>query len=279
MTIVERMGAMKRALSILVLVAAAITATAQEITVAAAADLNLALEEIARKYEARTGARVKLTFGSSGNFFAAIRNGAPYDVFFSADIDYPKQLEAAGLTEPNTVYEYAVGRLVLWAPKNSPLDLSRGMKLLSDPRVRKIAIANPKHAPYGRAAVAAMRAAGVYESAAPKLVLGENISQTAQFLETGNAEVGLIALSLVSHPSKTGQGGTPASEPFKGGQGGAPEIDGKYWIVPMEMYPAIRQAAVVIRRSQRKEPAKKFLDYVKSDESRATLKAYGFERP
>ena len=148
-----------------------VPAMAQEITVAAAADLNFALKEIAQRYEAKTGTKIKLTFGSSGNFFTAIQNGAPYDVYFSADVEYPKQLEAAGLAEPGTLYEYAVGRLVLWAPEDSPLDLTLGMKLLGDARVRKIAIANPKHAPYGRAAVSAMKAAGVYEKAEPKLVL------------------------------------------------------------------------------------------------------------
>ena len=236
---------------------AAVSAGAQEITVAAAADLNFALKEITQKYEAKTGAKVKLTFGSSGNFFTAIQNGAPYDVYFSADVDYPKQLEAAGLTEPGTLYEYAVGRLVLWAPRDSPLDVTQGMKLLNDARVRKIAIANPKHAPYGRAAVAAMRTAGVYEKAEGKLVLGENISQTAQFVQTGNADVGLVALSLVMSPT----------------------MQGKYWRVPAETYPAIRQAAVVVRASRQKEAAKRFLEYVKSDEARTVLKKYGFEKP
>lgn len=236
---------------------AGLAAAAQEITVAAASDLNFALREVAQKYEAKTGAKIKLTFGSSGNFFNAIRNGAPYDVFFSADVDYPKQLEAAGLTEPGTLYEYAVGRLVLWAPSESPLDVNTGMKLIADPRVRKVAIANPQHAPYGRAAVAAMKSAVVYAQAEPKLVLGENISQTAQFAQTGNADVGLIALSLALSPT----------------------MQGKYWEVPAQSYPAIRQAAVVIKSSKQKDAARKFLEYVKSDEARRVLKKYGFERP
>ncbi len=255
----------------------ACAAQAKEITVAAASDLNLALKEIAQRYEAKTGTRVKLTFGSSGNFLTAIQNGAPYDAYFSADLDYPRQLEAAGLTEPGTLYEYAVGRLVLWAPTNSPLNLSEGLKLLADARVRKIAIANPKHAPYGRAAVAAMRAAGVYSTAEPKLVLGENISQTFQFVQTGNADAGLVALSLVAHPSKSGPGGGPDSS--KSSQGGAPEMEGKYWLVPQQMYPAIRQAAVVLKSSRQKDAAKKFLEYVKSDQAREILAEYGFAKP
>ena len=252
--------------ALIVSLVATVSIQAQEITVAAASDLSVALKEIAHRYEAKSGTRVKLTFGSSGNFFTAIQNGAPYDVYFSADLEYPKQLDAAGLTDPVTLYEYALGRLVLWAPATSPLNLNGGMKLLADPRVRKMAIANPKHAPYGRAAVAAMRAAGVYEKAESKLVLGENISQTFQFVQTGNADVGLVALSLISHPSNSSQGG-------------APEIEGKYWLVPTNMYPAIRQAAVVIKSSRHKDAAKKFLEFVKSDEGKYILKAYGFEKP
>ena len=252
-------------LAIVVLVAS-FSSAAQEITVAAASDLNLALKEISQRFEAKTGTKIKLTFGSSGNFFSAIQNGAPYDVYFSADINYPRQLETAGLTEAGTMYEYAVGRLVLWAPANSPLDVNEGLRLLVEPTVRKIAIANPKHAPYGRAAVAAMQSAGVYAAAEPKLVLGENISQTFQFVQTGNAEVGLVALSLVSHPSRTGQGG-------------ATEIEGKYWMVPQEMYPAIRQAAVVLKSSSQKNAAKKFVEYVNTDEARTILAEYGFGKP
>lgn len=265
MKIPEKMtGMMRTRWSVLAFIFAAISfACAQEITVAAAADLNLALKQIAQRYQAKSGVRVKLTFGSSGNFFTAIENGAPYDVYFSADIDYPRQLEAGGFAEPGTLYEYAVGRLVLWAPSNSPLDLSEGMKVLTSAKVRKIAIANPKHAPYGRAAEAAMRTAGVYAVAQPKLVMGENISQTAQFVQTGNADVGLIALSLVGHASKTGQA----------------SIDGKYWMVPANLYPAIRQAAVVIKSSHEKEAAKKFLEFVKSEQAREILMEYGFGKP
>src|SRR3954469_1486751 len=152
-----------RILTAVVAILFATIAAAQELTVAAASDLNFALREISQKYEAKTGVRIKLTFGSSGTFFTAIQNGAPYDAFFSADLEYPKQLEAAGLITPGTMYEYAVGRLVLWVPKGSPLDVRSGMSLIADPHVKKIAVANPKHAPYGRAAVDAMRSAGVYD--------------------------------------------------------------------------------------------------------------------
>jgi molybdate transport system substrate-binding protein len=235
----------------------AATIAAQEITVAAASDLNFALKDIARKYESETGTKVKLTFGSSGNFSAAIQNGAPYDLFFSADVQYPKALVQGGWAEAGSIYEYALGRLALWAPANSPLNVNQGMSLLGEARVRKVAVANPKHAPYGRAAVEALRAASVYDRVQPKLVLGENISQTAQFVETGNADVGVLALSLAMSPT----------------------MRGKYWLVPVNLYSPLRQAAVVVSSSKQKEAAKKFLEFVKSSEAREILKKYGFERP
>ncbi len=123
-------------------------------------------------------------------------NGAPFDLYFSADISYPKKLEEAGLAVPGSLYPYAIGRIVLWAGKESHLDLSKGLEVLREPTIKKIAIANPKHAPYGRAAVAAMEHVQVYERVKDKLVLGENISQAAQFVESGAADVGIIALSL-----------------------------------------------------------------------------------
>lgn len=143
------------------------------ITVAAASDLKFALPEVAAKYEEQTGNQVSITYGSSGNFYAQIQNGAPFDLFFSADMDYPRQLEAAGLAEPGTLYQYGVGRLVLWVPANSPVDVARrGWDALLDPAIRKIAIANPRHAPYGQAAVAALMSAGIYDQVAAKLVYG-----------------------------------------------------------------------------------------------------------
>src|SRR5262245_34559913 len=129
----------------------------QGLTVAAASDLQAALPAITSQFEKETGQRVRVTFGSSGNFFAQIQNGAPFDVFLSADIDYPKRLEAAGQAERGTLYEYATGRIVLWTRKDSGIDVTRGLAVLADERIRRIAVANPQHAPYGRAAVAALR--------------------------------------------------------------------------------------------------------------------------
>src|SRR5262252_8319598 len=133
--------------AIIVLTLFASAAGAQELTIAAASDLQAVLPQIAAKYEARTGQKVRLTFGSSGNFFAQIQNGAPFDLFFSADIDYPSRLDAAGLADPGSIDEYAIGRIVLWAPKSGGVNVAEGLSVLTRPNVRKVAIANPEHAP------------------------------------------------------------------------------------------------------------------------------------
>ncbi len=236
------------------------SAFAQDITVAAAADLTAALPEIAAKYKQQTGQGVKLTFGASGNLTTQIRNGAPFDIFFSADEDYPKQLIDAGLAEKNTLYRYAVGRLVLWVPNDSPLDLSKlGMQALLDPAVKKISIANPQHAPYGRAAEAALRHFGIYDQVSSRLVLGENVSQAAQFVESGNAQAGLIALSHALAP--------------------AMKSKGRYWTVPLDAYPTLNQAAIVLSNSKQKETARKFLEFMRSPEVASLLQSYGFSLP
>jgi len=235
------------------------TGRAQEITVAAAADLQFAFQEVAARFQHDSGMNVKLIFGSSGNFFTQIQNGAPFDVFFSADSDYPRKLEAAGLAEPGTFYEYAVGKIVLWVPKESTLDLQPGLSVLLDARVKKIAIANPEHAPYGRAAVAALQHERIYEKVQDKFVLGENISQTASFVASGGADIGIIALSLALAPSMKERG--------------------RFVEIPGENYPPIRQAAMVLASSRQKTAARQFLDYVKSPATVALLKTYGFSLP
>jgi molybdate transport system substrate-binding protein len=235
-------------------------ATAQEITVATAADLSTALPEIAASYTKQTGQTVKLTFGSSGNLTNQIRNGAPFDVFFSADEEYPKQLIADGLADKDTLYRYAVGRLVLWVPNASQVNLQKlGIWALLDPSIKKIAIANPAHAPYGRAAEAALRHFGIYDQIAAKLVLGENVSQAAQFVESGNAQASLIALSSALAP--------------------AMKDKGRYWIVPPDSYPALNQAAVVLSRSNHKDAARRFLEFLRSPEATSLLTRYGFSLP
>jgi molybdate transport system substrate-binding protein len=162
---------------------------AQEITVAAAADLQSAMQEVATRFQKETGNTVKLIYGSSGNFFQQIQSGAPFDMFFSANLEYPKKLEAGSLTEPGTFYQYAIGKIVIWVPNDSKHDVSSGLRSFLNPSIKKIAIANPQHAPYGQAAVAVMKKEGVYDKVAGKFVLGENISQTASFVVSGSADV------------------------------------------------------------------------------------------
>ncbi len=229
---------------------------AEDLRVAAAADLQGALPAIAANFERETGHHVALTYGSSGNFSTQIENGAPFDVFLSADIEYPKRLEQAGLAERGSLYAYAIGRLVLWSRSDSGIDLEPGLAVLGDPRVRRIAIANPAHAPYGRAAVAAVRHQGLYDQVRRKFVLGENISQAAQFAQSGNAEVGLIALALALSP--------------------ALQSAGAYVEVPSAFYPPIEQAAVVIAASQRKGIAVRFVESLKQRPAKAILQSYGF---
>lgn len=234
-------------------------ASAQEITVAAAADLQFAMQDIATQFQKDTGKRVKVIYGSSGNFFQQIENGAPFDLFFSANLDYPKRLEAAGLTEPGTFYQYAAGQIVLWVRNDSKLDIQPGLASLLHPEVKKIAVANPEHAPYGQAAVAAMKAEKLYAQISGKLVLGENISQTASFVMSGAVDAGIIALSLAISPNM--------------------KAKGHYVEIPSGDYPPIQQACVVLKSSKQKDSARAFLDYVKSPKIRGLLRSYGFAAP
>ncbi|MGH2625101.1 MAG: molybdate ABC transporter substrate-binding protein, partial [Anaerolineales bacterium] len=192
------------ALTLLVLVGPVIPARggpAGDLSIAAASDLRFALEELARLAEGQGGVRVRLTFGSSGQLAAQIEQGAPFDLLFSADEGYVQALVRKGLVRGETVQLYAVGRIVLWVRAASPLDVTDGLTVLLDERVRFVAIANPAHAPYGRAGMEALRTAGLYERLSGRLVLGETVSQTLQFIQSGNADAGLVALSLAVAPS------------------------------------------------------------------------------
>ncbi|HEV8525232.1 MAG TPA: molybdate ABC transporter substrate-binding protein [Terriglobales bacterium] len=248
-----------RTLAIVILAFLARPAAAAEITVAAASDLTFALTEIASQFEKETGNSVRLTFGSSGNLAAQIQNGAPFDVFFSADIDYPRRLEARRLVDSQSLFLYATGKIVLWAARGSPINVQRGMDALLDPAVRKIAIANPAHAPYGHAAAAALRHFKIYERVQKKLVFGENISQAALFVESGNADIGIIALSIALAPTMKDMG--------------------SFWEVPQSAYPPLQQAAVIVSNSRQKKLAEAFLAYVRMPQGLATLERYGFSRP
>lgn len=234
-------------------------AFAEEIAIAAASDLNFAIKDLITEYEKATGNRVKLSLGSSGNFYAQIQNGAPFDVYFSADIGYPRKLEEAGLTVPGSLYRYAVGRIVLWTNHASARDVSKGMDLLRDPAVKKIAIANPKHAPYGRAAVAAMQHFKVYDEAKERLVLGENISQAAQFIESGACDVGIIALSLALAPTM--------------------KASGIYWEIPSVSHPPLEQGAAIVKSSKQQKTAQQFLEFMQGAQGQEIMSRYGFTLP
>ncbi len=234
-------------------------AAAPPLTVAAASDLQAALPRLTERFERETGVTVRLTFGSSGNFYTQIQNGAPFDLFFSADLEYPARLQSNGLVEPSDLYKYAVGKIVLWARAGTAIDVRRGLQVLVDPRVRHIAIANPEHAPYGRAAVAALQHEGLYERVRSKLVLGENISQAAQFVASGNAEAGIIALSLAL-AAALGE-------------------TGSYFEVPTTFYPPLEQAVVVLRRSPNLVAARQLVAFVKRPESVRLLQELGFAAP
>lgn len=232
---------------------------AEEITIAAAADLNFAFKELISEYEKASGNQAKVTLGSSGNFFAQIQHGAPFDIYFSADISYPKKLEEAGLTIPGSLYRYAIGRIVLWTRHDSPINVTQGLAALRQPSAKKIAIANPTHAPYGRAAVAAMEHFKMYDEVKDRLVLGENVSQAAQFVESGAADVGIIALSLALAP--------------------AMKTKGTYWEIPADAHPVLDQGVVILKSSKRQESARQFLEFIKSRQGRAIMTRYGFDVP
>ena len=229
------------------------------VRVAGAADLKFVMEELSKEFESKTGAKVDITTGSSGNFFAQIQSGAPFDLFFSADMDYPRRLEASRLTEPGTLFEYALGQIVIWTPANSQVNVIQDRwNALLDASIQKIAIANPALAPYGRAAVSALQNAGIYEKIKAKLVYGENISQAAQFVQSGNAQAGIIAHSLALSPGMK---------------------NGKMWEVPADMHPPIEQGAVVLEGARNKAAAHEFLNFVKNAAGRAILEKHGFTVP
>ncbi len=202
-----------------------------------------------------------LSFGASGNLFSQIQNGAPFDLFFSADEDYPKKLAAAGVMDSATLRTYAIGHLVLWVPNSSALDPGKlQMDLLVEPSVSKISIANPQHAPYGRAAMAAIEHYGLKDKVAGKLVFGENVSQAAQFVQSGNAQAGLIALSLAQSPAMMSSG--------------------KYWeVAGRRAIPKCAKLPESFLLRKQKKAAQAFLDYVLSPEGAATLRKFGLGTP
>lgn len=232
---------------------------AQTVRIAAASDLQFAMGDLATGYQTQTNKKLSLTYGSSGNFYAQIQNGAPFDLFFSADVLYAQKLIDAHLADPDSLFIYARGQIVLWAPADAHLNLSRtGFAALRDPRVQKIAIASPDHAPYGRAAVAALQHAGLFEQIKSKLVYGENISQAAQFAQSGSAQIAILALSLALSPNMK---------------------SGDRWLIPPDFYLPLEQAAVLLNSSPSKTDARAFLEFVRSGMGRNVLSEHGFTLP
>jgi molybdate transport system substrate-binding protein len=233
----------------------------RQLTIAAAANLRFAFEELVASFQrAHPEIRVEVTYGSSGNFFAQLSNRAPFDIFFSADTEYPRQLVEQGLADADGSFAYAVGQIVVWVPNRSPINVEElGASALLDAAVRKVAIAHPQHAPYGRAAEEALRKLGVYERVREKLVLGEDITQTAQFVESGAADAGIIALSLALAPAMQGKG--------------------RYWPVPLDAYSPLEQGAVIMNWAKDREAAHAFRQFVTSASGQDIMKRFGFNRP
>jgi len=232
----------------------------EKILVAAASDLNFAMNEICRAFEKpHPGIKVEVSYGSSGNFYAQIKQGAPYDIFFSADASYPSRLEEEGFAVKGQRQLYAIGKIVLWIPKKSALGPQKGLNVVLEPELKKLAIANHKHAPYGRAAEESLRYYGLWDKVQDKLVFGENISQTAQFVQTGSADAGIIAMSLAISPSMA--------------------ESGSYWVIPTESYSRLEQGYAVLQRGKGKSSVKTFLEFVQGKKGEKILSDYGFILP
>lgn len=232
-------------------------AHAERITIAAAADLKFAMDEIVLGFKkARPGSEVEVIYGSSGKFFTQIQQGAPYDLFFSADIKYPHELTKKGMAA-SEVKPYAVGRVVLWS--NSMDATKMTLASLTDPKISRIAIANPKHAPYGKRAEEALKASGLWDTLQPKCVFGENIAHTAQFVQTGNAQVGIIALSLAVNPELAKKGG--------------------YYLIPDKLHNPLEQGYIITKQGAAKPLARQFADYMGSKPARSIMTRYGFVLP
>jgi molybdate transport system substrate-binding protein len=233
----------------------------RDFIVAAAADLRFAMDEIAQRFQQQhPEVTVKVTYGSSGHFYQQALNGAPFDVFCSADLAYPRQLAERGFAVPGSEFQYGAGRIVIWVPASSPIDVRKdGMRSLLDPSIRHIAIANPGHAPYGKAAVAAMRSLGVYDAVESKLAYGENIAQTLQYVQMRSAEIGIVALSLALGPNA--------------------RDSGRYWEIPLDAYPRLTQGGVILRATRHPDAAGAFRSFLLGEDGKSILKRFGFSPP
>ena len=233
----------------------ALAVHADEVQVAVAANFTAPMKQIAAEFEKDTGHKAVLAFGATGKFYAQISNGAPFEVLLAADDETPVKLEKELLAAPGTRFTYAIGKLVLWSAKEGYVDAQGDVLKKGD--FKHLALANPKAAPYGAAAMQTMKQLGLLENIQPRIVQGENIAQTHQFVATGNAELGFVALSQV----------------FKDGK----ITSGSAWIVPGKFYAPIRQDAVVLAKGRNKPAATALMAYLKSDKARTLIKSYGYE--
>jgi molybdate transport system substrate-binding protein len=244
--------ALKLLLFLSLLLAGQAARAGESMNIAAAADLKFALDEIVSLFNsAHPGAQIETSYGSSGQFSAQIRQGAPYDMFFSADSDYPRALKAEGYSA-SEVQTYGTGRIVLWGSSRNIATLT--LQDLRDPVIRKIALANPQHAPYGKRAEQALRAAGLWETLQQKLVYGENIAQAAQYVQSGSAQVGIIALS----------------------QALSPELGGSYALIPDGLYQPLVQGFIITRHGAANPLAREFALFIAGHQARAVMSRYGF---
>ncbi|WP_119157027.1 molybdate ABC transporter substrate-binding protein [Caldimonas tepidiphila] len=252
---------MKKTLKTVLLAAllplAAGTLRAAEVQVAVAANFTAPMNRIAAQFERDTGHKAVLSFGASGKFYAQVRNGAPFEVMLSADDETPAKLEKEGGTVPGSRFTYAIGKLVLWSAQPGVVD-ERG-EVLRKGGFRHLALANPRTAPYGAAALEVMKSMGVLEATTPRFVQGENIAQTFQFVSTGNAQLGFVAMAQV----------------FEDGV----LKSGSAWVVPASLHAPIRQDAVILQRGKGNPAAAALMDYLKGDKARAVIRAYGYDLP
>jgi len=231
------------------------------LSIAAASSLRFALDDLVEGFrESHPDTGVAVTYGSSGNFYAQIQNGAPFDLYLTAEINYARQLVDAGLARPESFFVFADGRVALWVPKNSPLDIEAiGLRVLRDPSVRQVSIANPAVAPYGIAAEEALRSGDLYDTVKPKFVLGESIAQALQFVESGAAQAGILALSLVVAPEVAGKG--------------------RHVLIPSDVHQRIEHGGVVLTNAAQPGAAESFRAFLMSDAARPVLDRYGLAAP
>jgi molybdate transport system substrate-binding protein len=227
-------------------------AVGDEIRIAVATNFTAAIGALVQRFEGETKHTVLVSSGSTGNHYAQIRNGAPFEAFFAADSERPRLLEQEGVAVPGSRFRYAVGRLVLWSPQPGYVD-EQG-RILENGGFRRLAVANPDLAPYGAAARETLMARGLWERLTPRLAMGQDIGQTYAFVQTRNAELGFVALAQLRQPDKP--------------------IEGSYWIVPQSLHRPIEQEAVLLRDVP---AARMFLEFVKSAEAREILRSYGYE--